>query len=205
LKRVWMVLSVALLMTAAATAGHSRAQAGEESKAGHEAGESSHETLWKVVNFAVLAGVLGYFIGKNAGPFFKARTEEIRRGLDDAARQKQEAEANYAATLERLANIGTEIENLRNQGRAEANAEGDRVRAELERSMARIRTQAEQEIEAAAKVGRRELRKYAAELAVGLAKQRIRERLTPASDDALLAAMLKDLAKRPDGQSTRVS
>ena len=200
MKRVWLIFAAGLLMTAAVSA-----RAPEEGKGGHEAEGSSSELMWKIVNFAVLAGVIGYFIGKNAGPFFRSRTDEIRRGLDDAARQKKDAEAAYAATAERLANIGTEIENLRNQGRQEANAEGERVRAEIERAAARIRTQAEQEIEAAAKLGRRELRKHAAELAVELAKQRIRERLTPEADDALVAAMLQDLAKRPDGHTTRVS
>ena len=181
------------------------ARAPEEGKGGHEAEGSSSETLWKIVNFAVLAGVLGYFIGKNAGPFFKSRTEQIRHGLDEAARQKQEAEQNYAAMSERLANISAEIEKLRKQGLEEAGAEGERVRAEIERATARIRAQAEQEIEAAGKVGRRELRKYAADLAVELAQQRIRERLTPDADNALVAGVLQDLAKRPDGQTTRVS
>jgi len=166
---------------------------------------ADHLLPWKVANFALLAGALGYFIYKKGGSFFGARSEAIRRGLEDAARASQAAEARYAEMEQRLANLGAEIEKLKTQAREEAGAEGERLRAESERAIRRIGDQAAQDIAAAAKAARQELRAYGADLAVNLAEQRIRERLTPDSDSALVGAMAEDLDRRAETPRGRAS
>ena len=196
MKRVLTLTFAALLVAASLTAAE---------KARGSEGESDRLLLWKVANFVLLAGALGYVIYKKGGPFFAARTESVRRDLEDAARANREAQERYAAVERRLANLGAEIENLKTQARAESGAEGERMRAESERAFLKIRLQMEQDIASAAKAARQELRVYAAELAVGLAERRIRERLTPDSESALLGAMLKDLDRRSDGPAARVS
>ncbi len=168
-------------------------------------GESGNEILWKVANFAVLAGALGYFISKKAGAFFASRTAEIRRGIEEAWRLRKDAEARYAEIEQRLANIGADIDNLRKQAGEESAAEGERVRAETGRDMKKIQAQAEQEIAAAAKAARQELRAYAAGLAIELAERKIREQLTPDSDNALVDAMLHDLDHRANAPAARPS
>ncbi len=168
-------------------------------------GESANLLLWKVANFVLLAGGLGWVIYKKGGPFFAARTEAVRRDLESAARANREAQERYAAVERRLAKLGAEIENLKTQARAESGAEGERMRAESEQAFEKIRLQTEQDIASAAKAARQELRVYAADLAVGLAERRIRERLTPDSESALLGSMLKDLDRRSDGSAARVS
>jgi F0F1-type ATP synthase membrane subunit b/b' len=160
---------------------------------------------WKAANFALLAGALGYIAYKKGGAFFAARSEAIRRGLDEAARASREAEARYAEMERRLANLGEEVEKLKAQASEEAGAEGERVRAETGRAIQKAGDQAAQDIAAAAKAARQELRAYGAEMAVSLAEKRIRERLTPDSDGALVATMLKDLERRPGSTAARAS
>lgn len=211
MKPALSAVSIALLLVMSLAAQHGQAPAQEGQRAG--GAEVSHQTepgeghadLWKLANFVVMAGVLGYFIKKKAGGFFAARTAEIRRGLEEAAHLRKEAEGRYAEMEQRLANLGAEIDGLRNKARQESAAEGERIREEIGREMAKIHEQAEQEITAAVKTARQQLRAHAAELAVGLAAKRIRERLTPDSDEALIGAMLKDLAERPSAQAVRAS
>jgi len=195
LKRILSVVSIALLlaMSAAAESAH-QAEAGADS-----------ELLWKIANFVLLAGLIGYFIKKKAGGFFASRTEEIRRGLEESARLSKDAGARYAEMEHRLANIGVEIEGLRKQARQEFDVERERVRAEIDRDLKNVRTQAEQEISAAVKAAGKELRVYAAGVAVDLAAKRVRERLTPDAENALVIGMLKDLEQRPGAQAERVS
>ena len=174
--------------------------------AGHGgAGDSGNEILWKVANFAVLAGALGYFISKKASGFFASRTADIRRGIEEAWRLRKDAEARYAEIEQRLANIGAEIDGVRKQAGEESAAEGERVRAETGRDMKKIQVQAEQEITAAAKAARQELRAYAAGLAIELAEKKIREQLTPDSDNVLVEAMLHDLDQRANAPAARPS
>ena len=77
------------------------------------AGQGDQWIWWKWANFVILAGGLGYLIGKNVPPLFQKQSSEIKSALRDAAKAKEEAAA-YAAGIEaRLANLQTEIEKLR--------------------------------------------------------------------------------------------
>ena len=58
-------------------------------------------------------------------------------------------------------------------------AESERIRRETEHHLQRIREQSVQEMELMTRAAKDELRKYAAELAIGLAEQRIRFRMNP--------------------------
>ena len=79
----------------------------------------------------------------------------------------------------RLANLQNEIQKLREDAHAEMTAESERIRRETEHHVQRIREQSVQEIELMTRAAKDELRKYAAELAIGLAEERIRFRMNP--------------------------
>jgi len=151
---------------------------------------------WKWANFLILMGGLGYMTAKYAPPMFRARSDEIQQALADAAKFRQDAEAQASSIEQRLKNLQIEIENLRQSARAEAAAEGERIRRETERHLTRIQEQSVQEIVLMARAARHELRKYSADLAVGLAAQRIRARMTPEIEHNLVDGFLADLHSR---------
>ena len=63
--------------------------------------------------------------------------------------------------------------------------------------IAKIQAHAEQEIASAGKAARMELKRYSAELAIDLAEQKIRARMTPETQDALVRGFVRDLSHRP--------
>jgi F-type H+-transporting ATPase subunit b len=151
---------------------------------------------WKWANLAILAAGLGYLIVKNVPPLFRKQSDEIQAALAESAKIKQEA-ADYAAQVEaRLANLQNEIQKLREDAHAEMLAESERVRRETEHHVQRIREQSVQEIELMTRAAKDELRKYAAELAIGLAEERIRFRMNPETQDRLANGFLHDLHDR---------
>ena len=152
-----------------------------------------HELELKWANFLLLAGLLGYFIGKNAGPFFASRTASIRKDMDESLRQRQDAEAVAAEVTRRLANLETEIAALKARSENEGQAESARMAQQTEAEIAKVQAHAQQEIEAAGKAARSSLRKYSAELAMGLAEQKVRARMTPATEDALVQGFVRNL------------
>lgn len=170
---------------------------------GHGGAESI--ALWKLANFILLAGIGGWLIAKKGGGFYRARTEEIQRGIAEASRMREDAEARFKEMERRLAALGTEIENLRKRAEQEWGAESDRLRRQAEESVRKIQAQAEQEIAAAGKSARQSLRAYSAELAVRLAGDKLRQRLTPDADAALVEAAIHELRRRPRAESVRVS
>ncbi len=169
-----------------------------------EQAEPSMALRW--VNFAILVPLLGYvlyetlprlFVGMTLPEVFRARDEEIRRGITEAQALKRDAEQRAAAVDARLRTLGSEIEKSRAESKVEMQQEGERIRQETARQIARMEAQAQQEIESAGKVARRDLKVYAAKLALDLAEQRVRARLDANSENALVNAFLQDLQRQP--------
>jgi F0F1-type ATP synthase membrane subunit b/b' len=151
---------------------------------------------WKWANFLILAAGLGYLINKSVPPLFRKQSDEIQNALAESAKIKQEAAA-YAASVEaRLANLQNEIQKLRADAHAEMTAESERIRRETEHHVQRIREQSVQELELMTRAAKDELRKYAAELAIGLAEERIRFRMNPELQDRLANGFLRELHER---------
>src|SRR5664279_3255748 len=123
--RLLAVVTVALGLAFPGSAGLAQEPQGGEKKAGVEKEQSfaeKYELELKWANFLLLAGVLGYFIGKNAGPFFAARSAGIRQDMDESLRQRQQAEAKAADVDRRLADLEEDIAALR--GHSETEAQG---------------------------------------------------------------------------------
>jgi len=169
----------------------------QEHEGGGEKKEESfgekYELELKIANFVILAGLIGYFIGKNAGPFFAGRSAEIRKDLDESLRQSKEAEARAAEVDRRLAHLEADIAALRADGEKEIQAETERSSRHTAGEIAKIQAHAEQEIASAGKAARMDLKRYSAELAVRLAEEKVRARMTPDTQDALVQGFVQNL------------
>lgn len=159
--------------------------------------------VWRVVNFILLVGALGYLARKYGGPFFVLRSRKIRQEMMDAEQARKEAEGRAAEVDRRLASLETDIANLRAESQREAARQQERIRQQTAADMAKIRTHAEQEIAAAGKAARLELKRYSAHLAIELAEQKLRARVTPETQDALVRGFAHELdPARSQAQTT---
>ncbi len=161
----------------------------------HGAAEQHGDPMiwWKWANFAILAGVLGYMIGKKAPGFFRARTEEIQRDIAEATRLREAAEAKVAEMESRLASLQSEVEKLRTEARSEMEHEGERIRQETARLIAKVQSNTEQEIESMAKHATHELKVYSAKLAIEMAEGRIRGAMSSGVQERLVEQFVRDL------------
>jgi F-type H+-transporting ATPase subunit b len=159
---------------------------------GKEGGESSLQ-MWKWANFLVLAGALGYLMAKTLPPLFASRTQAITKDMVESQRVRQDAEARAAEVDRRLTAIETEIAAIRADSKEEAAAEAARLAKHTAAEVARIQAQTEREVGDAAIDARIELRRFAAGLAIDLAEQKIRARMTPATEDRFVRGFVRDL------------
>jgi F-type H+-transporting ATPase subunit b len=141
----------------------------------------------------ILALLIGYFLGKNAPPFFAARSAGIRKDMDDSLRQSQDAQARAAAVEQRIAHLEADIAALRAEGEKEIQAEAERAARHTADEIAKIQVHAEQEIASAGKAARMELRRYTADLAVSLAETKVRARMTPEAQESLVKGFVQNL------------
>jgi F-type H+-transporting ATPase subunit b len=161
----------------------------------NEERETNHEenlTL-RWINFAILAGGLGYLISKNLPPLLRSRTDEIQKGIVEAQAQKKDAEKRAAEMESKLAALGDEIEKFRARARAEMQQESARIAESAKRDLEKIGQQTQLEIETAGKIAQRELKAFGAKLALDLAEARIRGTLDEPTQDALVKNFVKDL------------
>ena len=158
-------------------------------------GKESDEDLriWKWANFLVLAGGLGYLMVKSLPPLFTARTAAITKDMVESQKIRQHADAQAADVERRLAAIEMEIAALRAESKAETGAEAGRLEQHTAAEIARIRAQTVREIVDAGKTARKELTSYAARLSIDLAGQKIRSRMTPATQDRLVGGFVRNL------------
>jgi F-type H+-transporting ATPase subunit b len=166
----------------------------ESSSEGAGKGEDGNY-WWKWANFVILAGGLGYLIGKNAPGMFKARTADIQKGIAEAQQVKRDADKRAADVDAKVQRLGADIQAFRAQAKTEMEREGERIRQDTAAQIQKIQQQAELEIESAGKTARRELREYASGLAMELATERIRARMTPSADAALITDFVQDLGQ----------
>lgn len=190
------LLLSAAIVSALAFAQHEpapTAQGEHKPEASSEKHEQEPNILWKWFNFAILAGGLGYLIAKHAPAFFKSRTEDIQRGIADAKAMRQEADERAAAMDKRMANLEAEIADLRAHAKSEITAEAVRVSSETAGLLAKIQAHAEREIASAAKGATLQLKAFSAKLALELAEDKLRGRMTPTNDRELIGDFLKGL------------
>ena len=146
-----------------------------------------------IFNFLILVVILWVMMKKFLPGLFKGRTEAIQKRLEESRKTTEEARRRLAEVEGRLSRLDTEIAQMRSEADAGAQAEEQRVLAAVEEERRRIVQSTEQEIAMAAGAARRELKAFAAELAVDLAAKKIQ--VTQNADQALVRDFAVQLGK----------
>jgi F-type H+-transporting ATPase subunit b len=140
----------------------------------------------KIINFVILAGGLFFLLRKPVKAMLAKRTEGIRAALDEARTARAAAEAQFAEARHRLASLEEEVARLTDIARTVGLADKDRILAQAEKEVERIRTLAVQEVDSRLQAGLRELKAYTAALAAEIAEARLKGRLNDADQSALI-------------------
>ena len=141
----------------------------------HMTGTSLETAYWLSVglNFAVVAILI--FVGmKKALPgMFRDRTASIQKAMEEARKASEDANRRLSEIEGRLGKLDQEIAGMRSAAEEEARTEEARIQAAAEEDRKKVVQGAEQEIAAAARSARTQLKAYAADLAIGLAEKKI--------------------------------
>jgi F-type H+-transporting ATPase subunit b len=154
--------------------------------------------IFKWINFAIVAGGLGYVFLKLTPPWFRKNAENISSAITNATATKAEADRQLKDAEQKLARLPQEVAQLRATGEQDAKAEAERIRQATQSDAAKINAAAKAEIEAAERAARLELKALTANLAVDNAESLLVKELTPQAQEALLASFVKGLEGRPN-------
>ena len=203
--RFRLFFAALLIAVAAIAASPARARAQEATPAAHPAGaEASQEAAepatdsWKpviakAVNFALLVGILGYFLRAPLMAYLDGRIGKVREDLVTAAQTRETAVRALAEIDAKLKALPGEIEALKHRGAEDLIAERARIEQDAQAERQRMLEHTRREIEMRLSVARRELLELAANLAVDVASERIRTTITPEDQARLVDRYVSQL------------
>jgi len=162
-------------------------------------GLSVTQAFWlsTLLNFAVIAGLIVWGMKSSLPKAFRERTSAIQRGIEEARKASADSASRLQDIESRLSKRDQDIASMKIQAEQDAEAEDRRLRAATAEEKKKIIETSEQEITAAANVARRELKQYAAELAVALAEKRI------TVDEAADKNLVREFAAQLDGNQAK--
>jgi len=155
--------------------------------------------IFEDFNSGVLIIAIAVFLWKIVPKMLRKRSETLEKELIQARLATDDANRRLAEVEARLLRLDSEIDAIRQQVEQEAVGDEQRIHAALETERERIIASAEQEIGAAQAAAQRDLKKFAANLAIDNAMRRIQ--LSTDTDRALVREFGKSLNKDSGGEA----
>ena len=177
-----------------AAGAHGAEGAGHGTEAAHD--ESIWPTIARLFNFVVLVGGLIYLLRSPLAAHLASRSQQIRGGLESARETTATATAQLADIDRRLQSLPAELDALRTRATEEIAAEERRIQARAEAERSRLIDDVQRDVDVRVRVARKQLAEHAADLAVGLAADRVRQTITDADQARLIdryATQVKDI------------
>ncbi len=146
---------------------------------GHaDSGVLIKDFLYRCFNFALMVGLLAYFVTKPIRKGLKSRRDEIEKILADAEAAKEAAEAKHLEYSEKLATATDEIEKLSASIRHDGEVEREKILAAAKEMAVKIEQEADNKASSVVAKARIELREEAAKLAVELAEDMLTKQVS---------------------------
>ena len=160
--------------------------------------KESAARLFEYINFAILAGAILFALLKYLPKTFRANRENIEHRLLDARSATEEAHQRLAAIEQRLGRLDEEIAAISKQAEKDSVDDEARIKASIEEERRRIVDSVSKDIAAATSAAQRDLKRFAAGLAVDRAAQRLV--LTEDDDRGLLDEFAQSLGQHAQGR-----
>lgn len=158
--------------------------------------------LWQVANLIGFLAVLLYFVARPLAAMFRSRQLAVEERLREAKALRAEAARLGAEVHERMARLDQEIAEVRARGLAEGEAERSALSEKADREVERVRREAEEEIGRRLAAAKQDLRRVAADLTSGAAREMLAAQITDEDRRRLLEEGVSRLAEqRPEAET----
>lgn len=169
------------------------ASGGEEHHA--DGGVLLKDFLYRVLNFAIVVGILWYFLAKPLKNGLSGRTKEIEKNLAEAKKAKEEAEAKFAEYDRKLKQATEEIAEIGDAIRREGELEKQKIIENAKAAAAKIEKDAEAAADLEIAKAKEQLQKEAVQLAVDLAEELLKKNFNQDDDARLIDEYVKKVGE----------
>jgi F-type H+-transporting ATPase subunit b len=155
--------------------------------------------IFEDINSGVLLGAVLILLFRIVPKLLRSRSEKMQQDLVGARVATEEANRRLAEVEAKLQRLDSEIDAIRRQVEQEAAQDETRIHAAMESERERIVASAEQEIAAVQAAAQRDLKKFAADLAIDHAMRKLQ--LSTDTDRALIREFGKNLSSGSRGKA----
>lgn len=152
--------------------------------------------VWTIVTFGVLLILLKTFAWKPLLEALDAREASIRNALENSEKANKEAKELLEKARKEIADASIEAKKIIDEARNKATRLQDEKLAELEKECARLREQAQNQINQAKQKAMREVVDQLTVLSTEIASKLIDKTLKPEDHAALIDSSLEDIRQR---------
>ena len=154
------------------------------------------DLLYRIINFAVLAGILIFLLKKPFKSGLKGRSKAIADELKDLESKRDEARRAYAMMERRLLDIEKEREDVLARFKEDGEREKKKILDDAQLLAERIKGQAQHTIEHETKLAKAELRREVAEMSAEVAEKLVREKITQKDQSRLVDEYLDKVGQK---------
>jgi F0F1-type ATP synthase membrane subunit b/b' len=148
--------------------------------------------VFRWINFAIVLALLIYGFRK-ALPYFRTHAGEISQKIAEGTRAREAAEKRRNEAKAKLANIGADVAEMREEAKRAAVLESERIRGLARLEADTIERAASAEIAAAERAARLELKAQTARMAMERAETLLQQELTPKIEAERFRAFVAEL------------
>lgn len=147
-----------------------------------------------LVNFAILLFILAKFGGPVARKAAQERHDQIKTALDEAAKLRNEAAKKLADYETRIKDVDSEVKQLIEGIRADAEADKKRILEAAAAQAATMKRDAELRIAAEIELARAQLTKEVSAAAAGATEKLLKDKVTGDDQNKLVATFISNVA-----------
>jgi F-type H+-transporting ATPase subunit b len=163
----------------------------------HAAG-GGHETsqlIGKIINSGILWGGLTYLLYKPISLFFKEKAEKEKIDFMNSENEKKAKEDELRSVEKRIEGIEAELKKIKERFKEEAEKDSIAFGNKTEEDLNKLKKFTEQEIEHIYSEALKELKLFALDISVSLAKDRLRKKINKKTQKQLVENFINQLGE----------
>jgi len=182
-KSIWAILLISL--TLALLIAVNSVYASGSSEGGH-AKSQWFEFAWKTLDFIILVGFLYWLLAEKIKAFFVGRRQEIKDSMENAAKEKTEAEKKYREYSEKIDKASQEIDGIIEMIKAQGVAEKQKIIEDAGKVAQKMKEDAQARIEQEFNKASYQLRSEAVQLSVQMAEEILKKNITAQDHEVMV-------------------
>ncbi len=171
------------------------AEGGAHGAGAHDTGIPTTSLGYAFGTLVIFVGALVFFARKPIGDALKSRALDIRRGLDEAAKLREDSQARFSDVEAKLVAMDRRIDEMKAEALSDTERESERIAERADADARRIRETAERTIREESQAARNLLQAEAARLAVALARETLKQNVNREDQERLARDFLATVKK----------